>query len=75
MKKPGQHVRRVGKSKEPRVINAGVPRASLVFYDLKTRKKFTTGNYKVVTKVVRGKQRKFAVATTPSGITAWRITS
>jgi len=39
------------------------------FYDLKGKKSFTTSNYKMVTK----SGRKFAVATTPSKGTAWRI--
>ena len=45
----------------------------LKFYDLKRKKAFTTDKYKVVTKKVKGKPRKFAVATAPSGIQAWRI--
>ena len=42
---------------------------TLKFYDVKTKKKFTSNNYNIVKK---GK-RKFAVATAPSGIKAWRI--
>jgi len=45
----------------------------LQFYDLKTKRKFKSSNYKVVTKQVRGKPRKFAVAKAPSGIASWRI--
>jgi|TARA_Y100000296_G_C5178678_1_gene261771 hypothetical protein len=47
----------------------------LNFYDLKKKKSFETNKYKVVTKTVRGKKRKFAVAVAPSGIKAWRIIS
>lgn len=43
------------------------------FYDLKRKVKFKTENYKVVTKNVKGHPRKFAVATAPSGISAWRV--
>jgi hypothetical protein len=39
------------------------------FYDLKAKKAFTTSKYKMVSK----SGRKFAVATTPSGSTAWRV--
>jgi len=45
----------------------------LKFYDLKKKKSFTTDKYKTVTKTVRGKKRKFAVADAPSGIKSWRI--
>ena len=41
----------------------------LSFYDLKRKKKFKSSNYKYVMK----KNRRFAVATAPSGIPAWRI--
>jgi hypothetical protein len=41
----------------------------LSFYDLKSKKKFNTDKYKIVTK----KGRRFAVATAPSGIPSWRI--
>jgi hypothetical protein len=41
----------------------------LQFYDLKSKKKFKSSNYKVVTK----SGRKFAVAKAPSGIESWRI--
>lgn len=43
------------------------------FYDVKGKKKFSTDKYKVVTKRVRGHNRKFAVAKAPSGIQAWRV--
>jgi hypothetical protein len=42
---------------------------ALSFYDLKAKKKFTSANYKIVTK----SGRRFATATGPSGGTAWRI--
>ncbi len=45
----------------------------LKFYDLKKRKSFFSSNYKIVTKLVRGKKRNFAVAKSPSGIESWRI--
>jgi len=41
----------------------------LKFYDLRGKKSFVTDSYRVVTK----KGRKYAVATAPSGATAWRI--
>ena len=42
---------------------------ALRFYDVKGKKGFTTAKY-----ALRAKGgRKFAVATAPSGITAWRI--
>jgi len=41
------------------------------FYDLKSKKKFKTDKYKIVTK----KGRRFAVATAPSGIQSYRIVS
>ena len=47
----------------------------LSFYDMKGKKKFKSSNYKIVTRKVRGKDRKFAVAKAPSGISAWRILS
>lgn len=42
---------------------------SLNFYDLKTKKKFTTNEYKIVEK----KGRRFAIAIAPSGVECWRI--
>jgi hypothetical protein len=41
----------------------------LSFYDLKSKKKFTSSTYKFVTK----SGRRFAVCTAPSGIKSWRI--
>jgi len=41
----------------------------LSFYDLKSKKKFTSSNYKTVTK----SGRRFAVCKAPSGIESWRI--
>ena len=46
---------------------------TLKFYDLKSRKSFSTDKYKIVPKKVKGKTRYFAVAKAPSGIDAWRI--
>jgi len=45
----------------------------LKFYDVKSKKSFYATKYKTVTKIVRGKKRKFAVAKAPSGVNAWRI--
>lgn len=42
---------------------------SLMFYDLKARKKFYSNNYKIVVK----KGRKFAIATNPSGGQSHRL--
>ena len=42
---------------------------SMKFYDLKSKRSFTTGAYKCVNK----SGRHFAVASTPSGGKAWRI--
>lgn len=42
---------------------------ALVFYDLKAKKKFTTQDYRFVSKA----SRRFAVTKGPSGIEAWRI--
>lgn len=43
------------------------------FFDMKTKKKFSTDKYRVEKRKVRGKMRNFAVAKTPSGGEAWRI--
>lgn len=40
----------------------------LSFYDLKTKKKFTTDKYKVISK----NNRKWAVAKSQSGTDCWR---
>lgn len=43
------------------------------FYDVKAHKSFETGKYKETTKKVKGKVRKFAIATSPyTGIDCWR---
>lgn len=42
---------------------------ALSFFDVKGKKKFTSSDYKIVTK----KGRRFAVAKAPSGIDAYRI--
>lgn len=47
----------------------------LKFYDLKGKKKFTSSNYRIVTKKNRGRNVNFAVAQAPSGIESWRIVS
>jgi hypothetical protein len=41
----------------------------LSFYDLKSKKKFTSGDYKFVVK----KGRRFAVTKAPSGVQSWRV--
>ena len=41
----------------------------LNFYDLKTKKKFTSDKYEIVNK----SGRRFAVTDAPSGIKSWRI--
>jgi len=41
----------------------------LSFYDLKGKKKFTSTNYKFVTKA----GRRFAVTKAPSGAASWRV--
>jgi hypothetical protein len=41
----------------------------LNFYDLKSKKRFSSNNYKIVVK----KGRRFAVTKAPSGIESWRI--
>lgn len=42
---------------------------TLSFYDVKGKKKFSSSDYKIVTK----KGRRFAVAKAPTGIDAYRI--
>jgi len=43
------------------------------FYDVKSRKSFTTEKYKTTTKKVKGTNRKYAIAKSPySGIDCWR---
>lgn len=46
-----------------------MPEEKLKFYDLKDKKSFYSTKYKIVIK----NKRRFAVAQTPSGSTAWRI--
>jgi len=41
----------------------------LNFYDLKSKKKFMSSNYKIVVR----KGRRFAVTKSPSGTECWRI--
>ena len=47
----------------------------LNFYDVKARKKFTTNKYKIVSRMVKGNKRKFAIAKSPhSDIKgSWRV--
>jgi hypothetical protein len=45
----------------------------LSFYDVRLKKKFKTSEYKIVTKKVQGRSRRFAVATSPGGTPAWRV--
>lgn len=47
----------------------------LKFYDLVKKKSFTSSNYRIVTKMVKGNQRRFAVAENDSGNQSWRIMS
>lgn len=46
---------------------------NLSFYDVKAKKKFSSSDYKEVSRMVKGHKRYFAVAKAPSGIEAWRI--
>lgn len=41
----------------------------LSFFNVKTKKKFTSTSYRIVNK----KGRRFAVAKTPNGFEAWRV--
>lgn len=46
----------------------------LSFYDLKAKAKFKTSRYVIKTRMVKGKKRRFAVATSPkTGIKSWRV--
>lgn len=46
----------------------------LEFYDVKEKKKFKTSKYKVVTRMVKGNKRRFAVAKSPyNKIDSWRV--
>ncbi len=47
----------------------------LKFFDVRTRKGFSTDKYKFVAKKVRSNIRYFAVAKSPSGSESWRIVS
>ena len=44
----------------------------LKFYDVKRMESFTTSKYSIRRRYVRGKLRRFAVATR-SGVEAWRV--
>lgn len=45
----------------------------LSFYDLSTKKKFNSSDYKEVTKSTSKGNKTFAVAKNPSGKESWRI--
>ena len=47
----------------------------LSFYDVKSKKKFNSSKYVLKVMKVKKSKRFFAVATSPSGIKAWRIIS
>lgn len=47
----------------------------LNFFDVRTKKSFSTDKYKFVGKKVKGKTRYFAVAKSPSGTECWRVVS
>jgi len=48
----------------------------LSFYDVKTKKKFETDDYKIVKKTAKGKDRYFAVAKSLTGEhECWRVLS
>jgi len=47
----------------------------LNFFDMKSRKKFVTNKYKLVSKKTKKGVKYFAVTKSPSGIEAWRIVS
>lgn len=55
---------------EEKEMKKGQP---LSFYDMKGKRKFMSGTYKLVKKKVNGRTRTFAVAKAPSGIMSWRI--
>lgn len=46
---------------------------ALSFYDVKGKKKFTSSNYRIEERMVKGTKRRFAVAKAPTGIEAWRV--
>lgn len=49
---------------------------ALEFYDVKSRSKFSTTDWRIETKVSKGRTRYFAVAKAPAGThEAWRIVS
>ena len=45
----------------------------LKFYDLRGKKSFTSSNYDIKKRMVKGTSRRFAVADAPSGIKSWRV--
>lgn len=47
----------------------------LEFFDVKTRTKFKTTEWRIETREARGQTRYFAVAKAPGGHEAWRIIS
>ncbi len=49
---------------------------ALEFYDVKSRSKFTATDWRIETKVAKGRTRYFAVTKAPAGThEAWRIVS
>ncbi len=49
---------------------------ALEFYDVKTRSKFTSSEWRIEAKEAKGRTRWFAVAKSPAGThEAWRIIS
>jgi len=48
----------------------------LEFYDVKSKTKFTSSNWRIETKLSKGRTRYFAVTKAPAGThEAWRIVS
>jgi len=47
----------------------------LEFFDMKTKSKFKSTEWRIETKDVKGKPRYFAVAKAPAGHEAWRVIS
>lgn len=48
----------------------------LSFYDVKAKKKFSTDDYKIVTKKAKGRERFFAVTKSQTGShECWRVVS
>jgi len=47
----------------------------VTFYDLKTKKKFETNTYKLISKKTKNGMRYFAVSNSPSGGKSYKIIS